>query len=93
MSIWKRSREEGTSSLAEGKSFLSPKNQAWLTTDPLSQASADAPTDSELLALAAEEDGTMEGDSKAEEKRLKEEKWAQYADENRKGSGNTMNRG
>jgi len=48
----------------------------------------EGPTDSELLAIAAEDD-----DEKAEEKRLKDEKWAQYADENPKGAGNTMNRG
>ena len=57
------------------------------------QASADAPTESELLALAAEEDATMEGDAKAEQKRLKDENWARYTDDNKKGAGNTMNRG
>ena len=57
------------------------------------QASYDAPTDSELLELAAEEDGTMAGEEKAEKKRLKEENWAQYTEANRKGAGNTMNRG
>ncbi|ORX34353.1 TAP42-like protein [Kockovaella imperatae] len=57
------------------------------------QASADAPTESELLQLAAEEDGTMEGDAKAEQKRLKDENWAQYAEANPRGAGNRMNRG
>lgn len=58
-----------------------------------SQASYDAPTDSELLALAAENDGTMEGDEKDEAKRIKEENWAMYTEENKKGAGNSMNRG
>ena len=38
-------------------------------------------------------DGTLEGFEKEEQKRQKEEKWAQYTDENPKGAGNTMNRG
>lgn len=50
-------------------------------------------TASELLALEAENDGTMEAEEKSEQKRQKEEKWAQYTDLNRKGEGNTMNRG
>lgn len=57
------------------------------------QASADAPTESELLALAAENDGTAEAEEKGDQKRLKEENWAQYAEENKRGAGNTMNRG
>ena len=57
------------------------------------QASADAPTESELLELAAEQDGTMRAEEKGEQKRLKEENWAQYAEANPKGAGNTMNRG
>ena len=57
------------------------------------QASYDAPTTSELLELAAENDGTVEGASKAEEKRNKEENWARYTEENKRGAGNTMNRG
>ncbi|OCF41817.1 hypothetical protein I317_04327 [Kwoniella heveanensis CBS 569] len=57
------------------------------------QASYDAPTESELLELAAEDDGTVLGYEKAEQKRLKDEKWAQYTDENKKGAGNTMNKG
>jgi len=43
--------------------------------------------------MESEEDGTFAGESKAEEKRRKDEEWAQYTDDNRKGSGNTMNRG
>ena len=35
----------------------------------------------------------MIGDAKAEQKRLKDENWAMFAEENPKGAGNTMNRG
>ena len=38
-------------------------------------------------------DGTREGEEKAEEKRLKDETWAVFTDENPRGAGNTMNRG
>ncbi|KAH7923469.1 TAP42-like protein [Leucogyrophana mollusca] len=51
------------------------------------------PTSSEQLAVDAEADGTAFGELKAEEKRQKDEKWAQYTDENTRGAGNTMNRG
>ncbi|WWD22037.1 hypothetical protein CI109_106525 [Kwoniella shandongensis] len=57
------------------------------------QASYDAPTESELLELAAEDDGTELAEIKGEQKRQKEENWARYTDENKKGAGNTMNRG
>ena len=57
------------------------------------QASYDAPTERELLELAAEDDGTVLGAEKAEQKRLKEENWAVYTEANKKGAGNTMNRG
>ncbi len=35
----------------------------------------------------------MEAEEKAEQKRLKEENWAQYTEANPRGAGNTMNRG
>ena len=38
-------------------------------------------------------EGTRESEEKAEELRQKQEKWAQFADVNPKGAGNTMNRG
>jgi immunoglobulin-binding protein 1 len=57
------------------------------------QASYDAPTESELLELAAEDDGTVLGAEKAEQKRVKEENWAVYTEANKKGAGNTKNRG
>lgn len=56
-------------------------------------ASEAEPTSSEQLALDAEMDGTNEGGEKDEEKRLKDENWARYTDENPRGAGNTMNRG
>ncbi|KAJ7632949.1 TAP42-like protein [Roridomyces roridus] len=45
------------------------------------------------LALDGEMDGTKDGMEKEEMKRLKDENWAQFTDENPKGAGNTMNRG
>ncbi|RSH77345.1 uncharacterized protein EHS24_003304 [Apiotrichum porosum] len=57
------------------------------------QASYDAPTESELLELEAENDGTAAGAEAAEKRRAKTENWAQYTDDNKKGAGNTMNRG
>ncbi|KAG2020124.1 serine/threonine protein phosphatase PP2A-associated protein, variant 2 [Coprinopsis cinerea AmutBmut pab1-1] len=56
-------------------------------------ASENKPTSKEELALAAEMDGTAEGELKAEEKRQKDEKWARFTDANPRGAGNTMNRG
>ncbi|KAJ3483912.1 hypothetical protein NLI96_g5990 [Meripilus lineatus] len=50
-------------------------------------------TTSEQLALDSEMDGTLFGEEKAEEKRQKDETWAQYTDTHPKGAGNTMNRG
>ncbi|KAI0707756.1 serine/threonine protein phosphatase PP2A-associated protein [Earliella scabrosa] len=50
-------------------------------------------TSKEQLAIDAEQDGTAFGDEKAEEKRLKDESWAQFTDSNPRGAGNTMNRG
>jgi hypothetical protein len=38
-------------------------------------------------------DGTRDGMEKEEMKRLKDENWAQFTDENPRGAGNTMNRG
>ena len=51
------------------------------------------PTTSEQLQLDSEMDGTVFGEEKAEEKRQKDEKWAQYKDTHPRGAGNTMNRG
>ncbi|KAL7283684.1 hypothetical protein ACG7TL_003120 [Trametes sanguinea] len=56
-------------------------------------ASENKPTSKEQLAIDAEQDGTIFGEEKAEEKRLKDESWAQYTDTHPKGAGNTMNRG
>ncbi|WWC87199.1 uncharacterized protein L201_002085 [Kwoniella dendrophila CBS 6074] len=57
------------------------------------QASYDAPTATELLELEAENDGSASAEESAEKKRLKDENWARFADENKKGAGNTMNKG
>ncbi|KXN92242.1 hypothetical protein AN958_08695 [Leucoagaricus sp. SymC.cos] len=56
-------------------------------------ASLENPTSSEQLQIDSEMDGTLTGEEKAEEKRQKDEKWAQYKDANPRGAGNTMNRG
>jgi len=50
-------------------------------------------TTSERLALDAENDGTIFGEEKQEEKRQKDESWARYTDTHPKGAGNMMNRG
>ncbi|KAG9123401.1 hypothetical protein FRC07_014989 [Ceratobasidium sp. 392] len=57
------------------------------------KVSEEAPTSSERLAIDAEQDGTQLGELRSEEKRLEDENWAIYTDENPKGIGNTMNRG
>ena len=55
--------------------------------------SEQALTTSETLALDAENDGTIFGEEKQEEKRQKDESWARYTDTHPKGAGNMMNRG
>ena len=62
-------------------------------TDGTRPASQNAPTESELLALAADDDGTVTGEEAAEKKRIKEEDWATYTDSHAKGAGNRMNKG
>ena len=59
----------------------------------VSAASENAPTSTEVLQLASEQDGTYDGEEKEEQKRRKEEDWAVYTEINKKGAGNTMNRG
>ncbi|KAF5358471.1 hypothetical protein D9756_001392 [Leucocoprinus leucothites] len=56
-------------------------------------ASLEKPTSSEQLQLDSEMDGTVVGEEKEEERRQKDEKWAQFKDANPRGAGNTMNRG
>lgn len=58
-----------------------------------SPQSETALTTSEQLALDAEYDGTAQGEERSEQKRLKDENWARYTDDNPRGAGNTMNRG
>ncbi|KAG1723682.1 TAP42-like protein [Suillus lakei] len=55
--------------------------------------SEEQPTSSEQLAMDSETDGTAFGEMKLEEKRQKDEQWAQFKDANPRGAGNTMNRG
>ncbi|KAJ7172131.1 TAP42-like protein [Mycena filopes] len=55
--------------------------------------SENALTTSEQLAVDSEMDGSRDGAEKEEMKRLKDENWAQFTDENPRGAGNTMNRG
>jgi len=50
-------------------------------------------TTKEQLTLDSEQDGTVFGEDKAEEKRQQDEKWAQYTDSHPRGAGNTLNRG
>ena len=64
-----------------------------MTSTPCSPASEAKPTSKEQLAIDAEQDGTIFGEEKAEEKRQKDESWAQFTDANPRGAGNTMNRG
>ncbi|KAJ6618806.1 TAP42-like protein [Mycena sp. CBHHK59/15] len=64
-----------------------------LTGGGLRPASEAALTSSEQLELDSEMDGTRDGAGKEEMKRLKDENWAQFTDENPRGAGNTMNRG
>ncbi|KAI0094052.1 TAP42-like protein [Irpex rosettiformis] len=56
-------------------------------------ASENKLTTSEQLQVDSEMDGTAFADERAEEKRQKDEKWAQYTNTHPKGAGNTMNRG
>ncbi|KIJ35691.1 hypothetical protein M422DRAFT_232756 [Sphaerobolus stellatus SS14] len=55
--------------------------------------SLNKPTTSEQLQLDSEMDGMLQGELKEEEKRQKDETWAQYTDLHPKGEGNTMNTG
>ncbi|GJE87069.1 TAP42 domain-containing protein [Phanerochaete sordida] len=56
-------------------------------------ASENKLTTSEQLQLDSEMDGTAFAEQRGEEKRQKDEKWAQYTDVHQKGEGNRMNRG
>jgi hypothetical protein len=51
------------------------------------------PTKSEQLAIDSEQDGTLGGEEKSEQKRREDEEWAIFKEKNPKGAGNTMNRG
>jgi hypothetical protein len=92
MNISRKNGEEEISFQAAGMKHccVDLSDQANLYCSPQSQNQL---TESEMLALAAEMDGTLEGDIKSEEKRKKDEDWAAYTDAHRKGEGNTTNRG
>lgn len=85
--------ERGATSGGNRPRFIYNCFSVWLLTSRSRQASYDAPTESELLELEAENDGTAAGAEAAEKRRAKTENWAQYTDDNKKGAGNTMNRG
>ncbi|KAK0558409.1 Type 2A phosphatase-associated protein 42 [Tilletia horrida] len=51
------------------------------------------PTPKEERAIRAEMDGTREGEEAEAEERAEKIKWDNWADEHRRGEGNTMNRG
>ncbi|UZJ51820.1 hypothetical protein CBS101457_001140 [Exobasidium rhododendri] len=59
------------------------------------QASADAPTSSELLSLRSQGHGvgTREAEDADDQQRRKANDWDDFAESNPKGMGNTMNRG
>ncbi|SPO31592.1 related to TAP42 - component of the Tor signaling pathway [Ustilago trichophora] len=57
------------------------------------QASYDKPTSTEERQLRAEMDGTHDAQQAEEEQRQKDLHWDTFAEHNRRGAGNTMNRG
>ncbi|SJX66356.1 related to TAP42-component of the Tor signaling pathway [Sporisorium reilianum f. sp. reilianum] len=57
------------------------------------QASYDAPTSGEQRALRMEHDGTRDADAAEHEQRAQDMHWDRFTEENKRGAGNTMNRG
>ena len=57
------------------------------------QASYDKPTSTEQRQSRAEEDGTKDAEEAEEEQRQKDIHWDRFTEENKRGGGNTMNRG
>lgn len=57
------------------------------------QASQDAPTTRETQELRAENDGTADANEALREMREKDIYWDAFTESNKKGSGNTLNRG
>jgi immunoglobulin-binding protein 1 len=86
-------RERGNILSGGGYVFSSIDHSLFLLRTHVRPASEAEPTSSEQLTIDAEMDGTTKGEEKAGEKRLKDENWARFTDENPRGSGNTMNRG
>ncbi|TKY87521.1 hypothetical protein EX895_003535 [Sporisorium graminicola] len=57
------------------------------------QASYDAPTSTEQRVLRMEQDGTRDAAEAEEEQRAKDLHWDNFTEHNKRGAGNTMNRG
>lgn len=57
------------------------------------QASYDAPTSTEQRKLTAENDGSKDAQQAEEEQRQIDLHWDQFTEHNKRGAGNTMNRG
>src|SRR5258708_28680877 len=98
MSISLKRPNEGILSLGEGKWYHSSDYYVSKITLHVRiciyrPASREKLTTSEQLQIDSEQDGTIVGEEKSEEKRIKDEEWALYTEEHPKGSGNTMNRG
>jgi hypothetical protein len=89
----KLKKREETLLLEEGKHTTTNSALQDESSSRFSPASLEQPTSSEQLQIDSEMDGTVAGEDKAEEKRQKDEKWAQFKDANQRGAGNTMNRG
>jgi hypothetical protein len=85
-------KNEVTSSQGEGE-FLPFHCIDILSIHVRSPQSEGQPTSSEQLAIDSEMEGAVFGEMKSEEKRQKDEQWAQFKDANPRGAGNTMNRG
>lgn len=56
-------------------------------------ASGEALTEDEELALRMQYDGTIDADRAETDRIRKQEFWALYSEDHRRGAGNTMNRG
>ncbi|SNX87817.1 related to TAP42 - component of the Tor signaling pathway [Melanopsichium pennsylvanicum] len=57
------------------------------------QASYDKPTSKEERQLRMEQDGTKDAEQAEEEQRQKDLDWDTFSEQNKRGAGNTMNRG
>ena len=86
--------EQQRGNIISGGGYVYPRNVLAFCSSILHRPQSESKlTSKEQLALDAEQDGTAFGEEKAEEKRQRDEAWAQYTDTHPKGAGNTMNRG